>query len=1193
MVTTEVREPPAGSGVPGGDSRRGAGGGRRRSARPPLLWLARVAARRSRVQWRLLAVVGIVALLVGTLLATLTLLLSTTERGAVRDALAVAPAARTDVVLRVDEPRATMAGLRASADRAVGRLLGADAAAAVQATTPYVYAFRDDARLGLGYLGELDGIRDEAELVEGTWPAEGEGSGGVDGDPIPVAVPASGVEPLGLEVGDVLRLESPSRSGDENYPVEIEVVGVYRPTHPRADYWGPDPLSAAGHTPDAIVPGSAGLVRTDAVGPLVVAPGGLDIAAVAVADVHLLYRTDFAGAEVGSLAEIQGRVATADADVPRELADTARRVRLTTDLDRFVGEITAAVLVTRAGIAVSGLLLLLVAIAALLQAARLLVDARSGEHDLMRARGAANRQLLGAAALEAGAVALVTAPAGVLLAPWAYRALAAADVADGMPPTPPIGALTWATGAGVGVLLAAVVLSPLLRAPDTFVEGQQARGRDRRAMLARSGADVLVLALAAVAYWQLSTYRSPLSGSGGSLRIDPVLVVGPAALLLAGALLCVRLLPPAARLAQAFAARGRGLVGPLAAWEIGRRASRATAAVLLLTLALALTTYSQAFLATWTRSQEDQAAFATGPPVRVVDAPGETGLQVAALGVAGAPAAQPVLRTAGLEGTVGPYDPLEEAGLRAVSGRGAEVLALTPEARAMLDRGRVGEVAGSTIAALTNPENPAMGPAEVPAVDLGEDAVGVSVVLGATSTGTTIPAGVTVRLVVRDAAGVHWVLDAQATGVDAPPRRVDLMLEGRSAVVGEEAARDAAARQEPLELVGVYVLLTAVEGPRTGLDRAGLMAVDVTMSEVSALVPGEPAADAPTFEEELAAWDGTGPAPVEPPEGIVRRPVAATSPVEAWPALSINTTARVNKDVPDGALGLRMTGAPLDLVRSPASVTLLAWTPYQLSGAVVTRSLAAALDVGIDDRITVQVPGGRTVAVITGIVDRVPTTRTSDVVVVDYLPLARGIAGAASALGTPVDEWWVDVPDEDVPAFLAALPDDRDGAPAADRATAQVVVAAEARSDPLRVAMPIALWLVTAGAALIAAVGFAMHTVVTVRSRDLEFAQLRAVGLARRRVTAVVALESVLMCGLGAVFGVGVGAALGWLVGPLVAVSADGRRPVPDVVVEIPWPQVLAVVGGLGALVLAVVVAVAWTQRAADPAAVLREETAR
>jgi len=1172
--------------------------------RPPLGWLLRTAAGRARVQWRLLSVVLVVGVLVSALVSTLTLLVAATERTAVRDTLGAAPADRTELVLRIDRPRMTVADLRAATDATMRRLLGAEAHAVLQAVSMPAALEREGTADALAYLAELDGVADQATLLDGTWPdADAAGR-----DPLPVAVPAPAAAALDLEVGDVVALGPVANTDAEVAPVDVEVVGVFEPANPRAAYWAPDPLSAAGHSGDYIVPGSGGVLRTDAVGPFVVPAGALAARDVPLTDAHLRYAPDFAGAEVVELAALQGRLQNASTDVPRELGSTGRTVTLTTDLGRYVGEITAAVLVTRAGLTVAGLLLLLLAVAALLQTARLLADARAGEHDLMRARGAANRQVVAATAIEAGALGAVTAAAGPLLAPYVHRGLAAlqratsdaaagapdagaadgAGVASGVPMLAQVPTLTWAAAAGVGLLLAVVLVSPLLRAPDTFVEGQQARGRDRRAMLARSGFDVLVVVLAAVAYVQLQAYRSPLTGSGASLRVDPVLVVGPAVVLLAGALLCVRLLPTAARLTERVAARGRGVVGPLAAWEIGRRSSRATAAVLLLTLALAVSTFSQSFLATWHRSQGDQAEFASGAPVRVRADVEALGRQAAALAADGLDPAQPVVRVHARNGVVAKFDPLVGSGFRSLSGPQAEVLALTPRARQMLDRGRMAEEGGATIAAIPTRE-----PVAEAGIDLGEDVAGLSFVLAADAGDYPLPnAGLTLRLLVRDGSGVITVLDGGSVTVDAGPRQVDVLLDGRRAATGERAAEHAAARQYPLELVGLQVLLAGDyatgDAPRTDRYR-----VAVTIDDLAALRPGEPDDDAPSLEERLAAWDGTGPMPTDPPDGLVRDrlPDPAT---RAWPRASVNADV-VGLDpalAGPGTIGFTITGQFFDLVVSPAQVTLTSWSPESPSGAVLTRGLAERLGVGVGDTVHVGLEGAQVIAEVTGLVDRVPTTRGGDAAVVDFDAVSRAVA-LRTALGAPVDEWWVDVPDDRVEAWLAALPETADGSPGASLATAQVRETADLREHPLRVATPMALWLVTAGAALVAAVGFAVHAAVTLRSRELEFAQLRAVGLQRRRVVAVVAIESLLMSGLGALFGVAIGAALGWLVGPLVAVSADGTPPVPDVLVVIPWVQVAAVVGGLVALVAVVVGAVAWSQRSADPAGVLREERAR
>lgn len=1182
------------SGVRLSAARRGVS---RRRPRTPLGWLARVAARRARTQWRLLAVVGVVALLVSTLVATLTLLLVTTEDAAVRDTLADAPASRTEVTLRVDAPRVSVAELRAAADASIGRLLGADVVSDDQVVSEVGYVPRDGRSDALGYLAEYDGIRANAELVDGAWPGDVVLPGGA----LPIAVPEAGLDALGIDgVGDALRLAS---LDDRDEPVDLQVVGVFRAVNPAARFWSTDRLGGAGLAESYPVPGTAMLYRTDAVGPLVVAPDGLDATTAPLGGALLRYVPDVRTADVADLAALQGRLAVAPTDIPRELVNTGRSVSLVTDLDAFVREVTTAVLVTRAGVTVAGLLLLLLAVAALLQTARLLADARSVEHDLMRARGAANRQVLDVAAVEAAGVVVLTAVAGPLLAPWAYRALLAArglDLAGAGPPTVPL--LTWVTGLVVGLGLAAVLVGPLLRAPDTFVEGQQARGRDRRAMLARSGFDVLVVALAAVAYWQLQAYRSPLTGSGASAGLDPVLIAGPAVALLAGALLCVRLLPPAARVLERLAARGRGLVGPLAAWEVGRRSSRATAAVLLLTLAIAVSTYSQTFLATWHRSQADQAEFASGAPVRVLDDPAATGRQVAALASDVAGPAQPVLRVPSVEGTLGPYSAAAEFGDRGgfVAGRPVEVLGLTPEARAMLDRGRMGDEAGGVVAAMESPELSA-----VDGIDLGEDVAGLSLAFEVRSRGAALSSsGASLRVVLQDGAGVYSVVDVGFAFVDGGAQRFDVLLDGAPAAPADgeadpaadaDAAADpAGARAYPLRLVGATVtvgaarsggvLETVVGGAAERYD------LEVLLTEVAALRPGAPPEDAPTAAELLETWDGTGPRPTDPPPGLVRDPVEAAT--ATWSRSGVNTQVGSLAEPPDDGLGLRLIGAPADLTFAPAQVTSLAWLPRTPSPAVITSGVADRLDAEVGSRLLVGVPGARQIVDVVGVVDRLPTTRARDAVVVDHAALARTIA-EATVLGTTVDEWWVDVPPEHVETYLADLPPSADGRPAADRVTAMARETAALQSGPLRVAVPVALWLVTAGAALIAGVGFAVHAAVTLRSRRTELAQLRAVGLQRRRVVGVVALESLLLWVLGVVFGTAVGVALGWLVGPLVAVSADGAPPVPPVVVHVPWQPVLAVVGGLGVLVAVVVVLVARGQRAADPAAVLREEGAR
>ena len=134
---------------------------------------------------------------------------------------------------------------------------------------------------------------------------------------------------------------------------------------------------------------------------------------------------------------------------------------------------------------------------------------------------------------------------------------------------------------------------------------------DRVGVVARSGADLLLLALAALAYLQLRAHRVT-----GGATADPVLVVAPVLCLLAGAALVLRPLPLLARRAEARAASARSLTLPLAAWGVARRPQGAAAAFLVV-LATACATFGIGFAATWAQSQRDQAAATVGTDLSV------------------------------------------------------------------------------------------------------------------------------------------------------------------------------------------------------------------------------------------------------------------------------------------------------------------------------------------------------------------------------------------------------------------------------------------------------------------------------------------------------------------------------------------------------------------------------------------------
>lgn len=1151
-------------------------------------WRVRTALRRSTTQWRLIAVVGVVALLVGTSLTALAVLLVTTEEQGVRAALGDAPPARTEVRVTVAAPAVPAAQVRAAADEAVAALVAPAAAVGQGVEQSGLHRLpRTDDIPAIVYLGHVEGVDDAAVLTDGSWPAATGAAG-----PLPVAVPAALAADLGLAPGDRLEIGAYD-AVDER--LEVEVAGVFEPRGAGTAAWSADELDGFQHDPDFVVPGTAGAVVTDAYGPLVAAPGALDAAGVALARLTVRYTPDFADVAVADVVPLLDRLGTADERGVAAVGDVGDQVRVTTPLAELVRDVATAVVVTRASVLVVGLLLVVLAVAALLQTARLLAEARAGEQNLMRARGAGGRQLLGLAATEAGVVALLVAAGAPPLARQVHLLLAGrpAMVAAGVTQDPGLPPTAWLTAAAVAVLVAVVLVSPHLRRAGTFLEGEQARARpDRRAVLARSGLDLVLVVLAAVAYAQLQGYRSPVAREGASLVVDPVLVAGPAVVLLAGALLCLRLLPAASRLTERIGARGRGVVAPLAAWEVGRRSTRATAAVLLLTLALAVGTFSQTFLATWRQSQADQAQLATGAAVVVPDAAPTAG-QAAALAVPGVPAVpQPVTRR---EAELAPFDASSFGG--PPDGRPVHLLALTTASRESLDRGRMGAVSGAQIAALEADVPPTSG------VDLPADLRGLTAVVRVGDAATPLPVAATVRLVLEDATGLLQTVELGTVPVDGRARQVDALLPGAEPLAATApdlpdapdaptAARAVEGRQEPVRLVGLQASLFAPD-PRAVLD-VTMAELDVALAvgELGALTPG-PAAG-PGTEPGTEPDDAADATAVDRTERTLDLAALglAVAPLDVPADLGWSSTARTlelaSNRPPDGAqAGFRLTGRLSDLVLGVASVTQSGWDPAAALPVVLSSGLADKLDVAPGRGLQLVVDGVLVPVVVADVVPRVPTLVRDESVVVDHHQLTRALVRAGAAAPV-VDEWWVDVAPEDVPAYLAGLPPTAAGEPGATRAVAQVDVTAAMQEHPQRVATQAALWLVTLAAALLAAVGFAVHATVSLRARSVEFAQLRAIGLSRRRLTTVVGLESLLLCTLGAGFGTGLGALLGHLVGPLVAVSATGTRPVPTVLVTVPWDQVALLALEVVAVLAVVVLVVARTQRSADPAAVMR-----
>ncbi len=200
---------------------------------------------------------------------------------------------------------------------------------------------------------------------------------------------------------------------------------------------------------------------------------------------------------------------------------------------------------------------------------------------------------------------------------------------------------------GVALFAAAILIIAAGRGLSSTGRLERAGRQSRLAGTARAGIDVAVLAVAALAYWQL---RSLSSGPPA----DALLVLTPAIALLACTLVCLRLLPLLAGLGDRLAARGRGMGSALAVWQISRRPRHHAGPALLIVLAVASGTFALCQHATRQRSIGDQGDYTAGAQVRLdiggsSFAPAVSGAVAADRSVR---AATPAIQTTGYNGSV-------------------------------------------------------------------------------------------------------------------------------------------------------------------------------------------------------------------------------------------------------------------------------------------------------------------------------------------------------------------------------------------------------------------------------------------------------------------------------------------------------------------------------------------------------------
>ncbi|WP_309061974.1 FtsX-like permease family protein [Streptomyces sp.] len=937
------------------------------------------------------------------------------------------------------------------------------------------------------------------------------------GTTIEAALPETAARRLGLGPGARLtltdRLDGPA--------AKVRITGLYRPVDTAAPYWRLDDLKGRGVVE----------VHFTTYGPLLADPAVLTGDRVSAGASGWLVSADFSAVDTERIDALREAVRRGTAALP-EAEALGGTATATSGLPTVLDRLERSLLVSRSTLLVIALQLVLLAGCALLLVARLLSAERAAETRLLRARGGSRAQVARLAALEALLLAVPAAACAPLLAGPLTALLAGQGplARIGLDPDTSVGSVAgrgavWLVAAGVALGCALAVTVPALTSSFSAGRAKPLPGA------VRAGADVGLLVVAAVAYWQLS--RRPSGAVGRDPGVDPLLVAAPALALLAGTVLTLRLLPPVARLAERRAARSRGLPGALAGWRLSRRPTRGAGPVLLLVLAVALGMLAIGQGSSWERSQDDRADFRAGAQVRVM-ASGEGGFgrSQAYAAVPGVRRAAPAVRT-----TV----PLS-------AGRTATVLALD-----------TGHGAGTV---LMRSDLASSAPVRTWAADLAPK--------GATA-GVRIPAG-TGRLALTArlrGAEAETTADVTATLEDSygTPYRLPLgrlPADGRPHALVLDLGAAAEAPPGALTLTGIrldsYQPVGHAEKHRLTL--ASLTATDADGRDRTLPLPGTWKLSARAGNTSPSGDGDTGP-------------------------------TRPRADPDDPATITYGTGhLPEDLSWQASSLTVGLQVPQPAASevtALATDRYLASTGARPGQRVDVRIGGSAVPVRIVRAVRELPSAPTGGAddggaLLVDLRSVNR-VLQERHGESVPPTEWWLATAPGASARVAEALRDRPDVDPS--RVVVRDEIAEELRDDPFGAGPGAAFGAAALAAAALTAVGFAVSAAGSLRERSAEFAVLRALGASRRRLARVVVVEHGVLVGLALTVGVLLGAVLARSVIPLIMLTAEATRPVPRVLVELPAGRVAALLAAVSAAPLLVTAVLAL--RRVDPVASLRE----
>lgn len=471
------------------------------------------------------------------------------------------------------------------------------------------------ARANMEMLGfDLAQARPHMKLLQGAWPSDT-----APGQPTEVLA----TQQSGLKVGDLITLADHAHL---DQTATVRISGLWFPQRESDPYWNGRSFSTPEYNQDKSPP---------PVYPLVVsrsgffhALGGLNLLSGMTID--FIAYTNEAALKPANLAAIFDDIRRFHTYVA--VATSGTRLTIVTRLDTIIAAILRQYTLFSQPLYIVVAQLAGLALLFVLLITTTLIEAQGPDLAVLRSRGASRGQLLFAFALTGVVLATVAVAAGVFLGaglavllvrlffPGGSALFHALSTQEIVRLAAPGQALRPGVLAGVGAV-AALILGALLALRSDVRAYEREQGRQSQPPLwRRYHLDVGIVALCLAGYIELGQFggldiRQQLlqAGSGPSA----LLLMTPALLIVAGALLLLRVFPLVARFGLRVAGRRRGITSILSFAQVDRASGPFLRLTLLLTLAVGAGLFALTYQTSLGRNAYDRATYQTGADEQV------------------------------------------------------------------------------------------------------------------------------------------------------------------------------------------------------------------------------------------------------------------------------------------------------------------------------------------------------------------------------------------------------------------------------------------------------------------------------------------------------------------------------------------------------------------------------------------------